>query len=238
MTLPCVILAGGLGTRMASHLTAIPKALVPVRGRPFADIQLERLAAAGIDEVVYCIGHRGALLRDHVGDGAQLGLRVEYVDEGEDLRGTAGALRLAAERGLLPDEFHVLYGDSFLTVDFDAVELAWRGREEHAQMLVLRNEGRWDRSNVVVKDALVQVYEPDGARSHDGMHWIDYGLSTLNRDVVENSIPPGRVVQLSSVWAALSARRELAAYEVHERFYEVGSPAGLRDLEEHLGPRA
>jgi NDP-sugar pyrophosphorylase family protein len=237
MTLPCVILAGGLGTRMASHLPGIPKALVPVAGRPFADLQLERLAAAGIGEVIYCIGHLGGALRDHVADGGRFGLRVEYVDEGEDLRGTAGALRLALDRGQLPDAFHLLYGDSFLTVDFESVELAWRNCGQHAQMLVLRNGGRWDRSNVVLRGGMVQVYEPDSTRSDPEMQWIDYGLSTLDREIVATWIPSGRAVQMSSVWAALSATGGLAAFEVLERFYEVGSPSGLRDLEAHLSAR-
>jgi len=234
MRLPCVILAGGLGTRMRPYTESFPKALVPVAGIPFADLQLRRLAEAGIDRVVYCLGYRASMLMDHVGDGSRLGLHVEYVDEGETLRGTAGALRHALDEGRLTDEFHVLYGDSYLTLDFEAVEAAWRSSGFPVQMTVLHNQGRWDRSNVVFEDGRVVVYEPDPKRHHEGMDWIDYGLSTLTREVVERQVGAGEVEQLSALWSRLSSAGELAGFEVGTRFYEVGSAEGLRDLEEHL----
>ena len=95
----CVILAGGLATRMRPLTETIPKALIPVGGRPFIDHQLAWLAAHGVTDVVLSVGYRGEMLRDHVGDGARFGLAVRVVDEGTKLRGTAGALRLALDRG-------------------------------------------------------------------------------------------------------------------------------------------
>jgi NDP-sugar pyrophosphorylase family protein len=174
------------------------------------------------------------MLMDHVGDGSRLGLRVEYVDEGETLRGTAGALRHAFDEGRLPDEFHVLYGDSYLILDFAAVEAAWRSSGFPVQMTVLHNRGRWDRSNVVFENGRVVVYEPDPKTHHEGMDWIDYGLSTLTSEVVERQVRAGDVEQLSALWNRLSATGELAGFEVDTRFYEVGSAEGLNDLEEHM----
>ncbi len=234
MALPCVILAGGLGTRMRSFTSDIPKALVPVRGRPFADLQLQRLREGGVSRVIYCIGHLGSALRGHLGDGSGHGLQIDYVDEGEELRGTAGALRLAYDMGLLPPVFHVLYGDSYLTLDLDAVEAAHLRGNLPAQMTVLRNAGRWDRSNVVLGDGMVLRYEPDPAVNHPGMDWIDYGLSTVDRELVAELVPGGTVVQLPGVWNRLSLAGRLGGFEVSHRFYEVGSPSGLRELEEHL----
>ena len=80
----CVILAGGLGTRMRPVTEKIPKAMIAVADRPFVDHQLTWLAQVGVTRVVFCIGYRGAVLRDHVGDGAQFGVSVQYVDEGAD----------------------------------------------------------------------------------------------------------------------------------------------------------
>src|SRR4029077_4747165 len=114
----CVILAGGLATRMRPLTERIPKSLIPAGGRPFVDHQLEHLAAHGVTEAVLSIGHHGGALRAHVGDGARFGLGVRYVDEGSELRGTAGALRLALDEGVLEETFLVTYGDSFLPVDF------------------------------------------------------------------------------------------------------------------------
>ena len=117
---PVVVLAGGLGTRMRDAAPGLPKALVPVLGEPFAFHQLRLLASQGVREVVYVIGHLGSQIRAAVGDGDAFGLGVSYVDEGESLRGTGGALRFAHDRGTLPDVFGVLYGDSYLPIDLDA----------------------------------------------------------------------------------------------------------------------
>src|SRR5688572_8190143 len=107
----CVILAGGLGTRMRPATEVIPKALIPVAGRPFVDWQLEWLASEGVQRAIFSVGYKGEQLRDHVGDGARFGLRVTWVDEGAHLRGTAGALRLAFDEGALPQSYLVIYGD-------------------------------------------------------------------------------------------------------------------------------
>ena len=235
MPLQCVILAGGLGTRMRPRTAAVPKALLPVLGEPFADWQLRLLARCGIERVVYCVGYRGDQLRAHVGDGARYGLRVAWVDEGRRLLGTAGALRLALDRGALDEAFFVLYGDSYLPVDVAAVEAAWARSGLPALMTVLRNEGRWDRSNCVYRDGRVVLYDkgrPDDRRAE--MAWIDYGLSVLSRAVIAERVPPGAVADLADVQRDLSSAGQLAGMEVRERFYEAGSPEGLRELEAYL----
>ena len=147
----CVILAGGLGTRMWPETKTIPKTLLPIAGTPFATWQLAWLAGSGIDSVVYCVGHLGQLIRDHVGDGSSWGLSVRYVDEGDHLRGTAGALRLACDQGALDEDFLVLYGDSWLQIDPASVLRAARECREPALMTVFRNDGCWDGSNVVLE---------------------------------------------------------------------------------------
>jgi NDP-sugar pyrophosphorylase family protein len=235
MALQCVVLAGGEGTRMRPLTETMPKALIPVLGKPFAHWQLELLAGQGVRDVVFCVGYRAQMLADRVGDGSRFGLTVRWCDEGEQLRGTAGAIRLALDRGLLADAFFVLYGDSYLPVSFAAVEAAWRKSRRPAVMTVLRNEERWDRSNCIYRDGLVVLYDksrPAGRRGE--MSWIDYGLSVLTSRVVEERVPAGTVADLAEVQRELSIAGELAGMEVRERFYEAGSPAGLRDFEAYL----
>jgi NDP-sugar pyrophosphorylase family protein len=238
MALQCVVLAGGLGTRMRPVTEAVPKALVPVLGRPFADWQLELLAEQGVERVVCCVGYRGDLLRDHVGDGSRFGLAVSWSDEGGNLRGTAGAIRLALDRGLLDDAFLVLYGDSYLPISIVAVEDAWRRSRMPAIMTVMRNDGRWDTSNCIYEDGRVTLYDKSRQASRPaGMRWIDYGLSVLSRPVVADRVPAGEVADLAQLQHDLSIAGLLAGAEVTERFYEAGSPSGLRDLEEYLVAR-
>ena len=235
MTLPCVILAGGLGTRMRPATEQTPKTLLHVAGRPFADRQLEWLHSEGVRRVVYSVGFLGDSIRVHVGDGARFGLRVDYVDEGDRLLGTGGALRLAAGSGLLQDTFFVLNGDSFLTVDLHEVERAFHDRGRPALMTLLRNRDRWDPSNAILRDGLVVLYDKGRpAERVAEMEWIDYGLSILNTSVITGAVRQAGVADLADVMRDLSVRGQLAGYEVTERFYEIGSPEGLRDLEARL----
>jgi NDP-sugar pyrophosphorylase family protein len=233
-----VILAGGLGTRLYPLTRSIPKALVPICGRPFAAYQLSWLASQGIDEVVYCIGHLGRQIIDFVGDGAAWDIRVRYVDEGETLKGTAGAVRLALDAGCLDDSFFVLYGDSFLPIDYRSVFEGFAASGKPALMTVLRNENRWDRSNVIYRAPMVALYDKacdEGTRQ--AMAHIDYGLLVLSRSMVASRIPAGAVCDLADVLRDLSREGGLAGYEVMERFYEIGSVEGLADFSRYVGQR-
>ena len=230
----CVILAGGRGTRMAPATDEIPKALLPVAGRPFADWQLGWLASQGVVRVTYSIGYLGDLIRDHVGAGENWGLSVDYVDEGRALRGTGGALRWALEEDALEDQFLVLYGDSYLRVDLRRAWEALVESEKRALMTVYRNDGKWERSNAVFENGIVTRYEKSLEVIPDDMRFVDYGLSVFRRSTVDLSIPATEVVDLADVFTSLSRAGDLAGFEVHQRFYEIGSPDGLLELESLL----
>jgi len=223
----CLILAGGLGTRMRPLTETCPKTLLPAGGRPFAYHQLHWLAAQGITDIVYSIGHHGDMIRRYWSEEPAPIPSIRYVDEGEQLRGTAGALRLARDQGALEENFFVIYGDSFLPVEFAPIWRAFQSSGQPALMTVLRNEGRWDRSNAIFQSGHVLLYDKTAA---PGMHYIDYGLSCLRRDVLDESTHS----DLAVLFHKLSLRGHLAGYEVHERFYEIGSPAGLHDFEQYL----
>jgi NDP-sugar pyrophosphorylase family protein len=227
----CVILAGGLGTRMWPDARLVPKTLLPVAGRSFADWQLGWLADAGVTSVVYCIGFLGDQIRAHVGDGSRWGLSVSYVDEGSDLRGTAGALALAAQQDVLDPRFLVLYGDSWLQIDPAAVMRASEESGRPALMTVFENLGSWDTSNVVYAGGSVLRYEKGLAPVPPEMRWIDYGLSVFTRDLIEQRVPVGAPSDLAVLCSALARSGELAGFEARHRFHEIGSPAGLGELD-------
>jgi NDP-sugar pyrophosphorylase family protein len=234
----CVILAGGIGSRMWPETRTVPKTLLPVAGRPFAGWQLSWLARAGIESVVYCLGHLGDDIRAFVGDGSAWNLKVSYVDEENDLRGTAGALRLAYDEGALAEDFLVLYGDSWLQVDPADVLRSARQRPQPALMTVYRNHGRWDASNVIFDGERVVRYEKGLNPLPPEMCWIDYGLSVLRRQMVADRVPSTQVHDLAPLFSELAAEGQLAGYEVAERFYEIGSVSGRAALERHLGGEA
>jgi MurNAc alpha-1-phosphate uridylyltransferase len=234
----CVILAGGIGSRMWPETRDVPKTLLPVCGRPFAAWQLEWLAKAGIDAVVYCVGYLGDEVRTFVDDGSQWGLSVAYVDEGDQLRGTAGALRLAFDDGVLDDDFLVLYGDSWLQMDPASVLAEARHRPEPALMTVYLNAGRWDASNVVFDGTRVVRYAKGLNPRPAAMRWIDYGLMAFRRTVIAERVAPSAVEDLAPICGALADEGLLAGLEVGERFYEIGSVPGRDELERFLRARS
>lgn len=229
----CVILAGGLGTRMYPVTQQIPKNLIPILDRPFADYQLRWLAGHGVTEVVYSIGYLGEMIEEYVGDGGRYGLRARYVHEGKDLRGTGGALRLALDRGVLDERFLMIYGDSFLPIDIESVWTSFVRSGKPALMTIFRNEGKWDTSNVAVRsgsgDEIGILYDKKKATPADYTH-IDYGLSAFTRALIAAEVPSGEKADLADLFYRVSLRGELAGYEVAERFYEIGSPEGLADF--------
>ena len=232
----CLILAGGLGTRMKPMTDRLPKSLIPVAGQPFAHYQLDWLARQGVRRVVFSLGHLGDMIRHFVGNGGRWGLEITCVDEGDRPRGTAGAVRLAIDSGVMDEGFFVLYGDSYLPIELAPV---WRASDlgRHPLMTVYRNDGRWDESNVVYRDGRVDFYEkgPDAAAL--GPHHIDYGLSVLTRGAVVEQVPAGATADLGQVFQRLSQDGELLGFEVFERFYEIGSAQGLVDFEAYLAAR-
>jgi NDP-sugar pyrophosphorylase family protein len=221
-----VILAGGLGTRLGPLTASIPKALVELNGEPFLAHQLRLLRRHGVESVVLCVGHLGEMIRDYAGDGSKFGLRLEFCFDGPALRGTAGAIRNALP--LLGEEFFVLYGDSYLPCDYAAIARSFEESGKQALMTVLENNDRWDRSNVEFADGCVLVYSKTNRTP--AMRHIDYGLGAFRRALLESTVQE----DLASVYTEALARGELAAFEVHERFYEIGSPEGLRETAEFL----
>ncbi len=227
----CVILAGGLATRMRPHTETIPKVLLPIGGTPFAVHQIEHLRASGVDRLVYCIGHLGEQVRTALGSGVQWGVDIEYVDEGPNLKGTGGAIRLAWEQGVLEESFAVLYGDSYLPIDFRLPWVFFLKERAKALMTVYRNQGNFDKSNAEFKDGKV-FYDKKAAEAGKSFEFIDYGLSFLKRDLFKDS--PDSHWDLSDLFHRLSEENALLGYEVFERFYEIGSPTGFEELSEHL----
>lgn len=226
----CLILAGGLGTRMFPVTEKVPKSLIPVLGRPFLGYQLDLLAQEGFRKVVLSIGHLGGLIRDFAGDGSGWGLEIQYCDEGSTLFGTGGAIRLAYDHGLLESPFFVMYGDSYTKVPFGAIRTTFGGDGELATMVTISNADRWDRSNVLFENGRLVVY--DKTRNHprvSEMRHIDYGVSLLTAEAVRR-LPKGSS-DLSTLCHQLSVDGRLAGYEVCNRFYEIGSPTGLDEFE-------
>jgi len=226
---PVALLAGGLATRLRPITSTIPKAMVVVAGRPFIDHQLMLLRRNGIRRVVVCLGYLGQQVQDYLGDGATLDMQLCYSFDGERLLGTGGALLRAAP--LLGEVFWVLYGDSYLDIDYRAVLDRFAKTSALGLMTVLHNHNRWDRSNVVFRDGRLAQY--DKHTQTPEMTYIDYGAALL-RSTVLARIPPNQPYDLAELYRTLVAEQHMIGYEVTQRFYEIGSHEGLAETEAYL----
>jgi MurNAc alpha-1-phosphate uridylyltransferase len=224
---PLCILAGGRGTRLGDLTREVPKPLIEVAGEPFLIHQLRLLAAHHVKKVVICVGYRGEMIESRIG-AARFGVSIAYSHDGPGLDGTLGAIRRAAP--LLGERFLLLYGDSYLRLDYEAANRAWRESDLPALMSVLRNEGRWDASNALYADERVLIYDKQAPRAN--MNWIDYGLGGLTAEALDHAAAAES--ELAVLYSALARRGELYGHEVTERFYEIGTPASLQEAEAFL----
>ena len=223
--LPVVILAGGLATRLKPITEKIPKLLVDVAGEPFFTHQIRLLKKNGLKRLVVCVGYLGEKIVERYGDGSAWGVAIEYSFDGPRLLGTGGALIKALPR--LSDAFYVLYGDSYLPIDYLAVGRAFLELGRLGMMTVYENSERFDSSNVWFEVGAIRAY--DKKNKLPAMRHIDYGLGVF-RKAAFDGFARDTVVDLSDVQRALLGRNELAGFEIKQRFYEVGSHAGLQEL--------
>lgn len=228
--MPVAILAGGLATRLRPITEKIPKALVEIAGEPFLFHQLRLLKKAGLKKVVLCVGYLGEMVREAAGDGSAFGLEVAYSFDGPKLLGTGGALRQALPR--LGEAFYILYGDSYLLVDYPDVGKTFLESGKEGLMTVFKNEGQFDTSNVIFSDGTLRLYSKK--KRLPEMAHIDYGLGCLHRATLEK-YPSDGAFDLAQAYEDLVPSGQLAGYEVFQRFYEIGSPEGMKELDNLLG---
>jgi MurNAc alpha-1-phosphate uridylyltransferase len=237
---------------MQPRTLTVPKSMLEVAGRPFVDWQLERLAACGFRDVVMCVAHLAEQIEAHVGDGSRHGLRVRWAHEGTvqvpeahlpdstgpsapRLLGTAGAIR--ATLALLEPRFLVTYGDSYLPFDYaEPLRILDAQADCDGVMAAYANAGQWDASNVVVDASRAWVERYEKGQTDPDFDHIDYGATALRREIIA-ALPLGEPHGLDGIQRDLARRKRLRACVVRERFFEIGSPGGLSELDRHLRAR-
>jgi NDP-sugar pyrophosphorylase family protein len=226
------ILAGGLGTRVAALTGGVtPKAMLPLAGRPFIDHKLDEARRLGADRVVLLLGHGADQIEAYVGDGARWGLHLEVMLDGDRPLGTGGSLRQAAR--LLGERAWITYGDTLLDADLGAAETHARAIDCRAVMTVLHNRDRWEPSNTSIADGRVISYtKGDPPGTHE---YIDYGYLLLPGDSI--TAVGAAAFDLRIVVQSLVERRDIAAYEVHERFHDIGTPDAMAETDAWLRSR-
>jgi NDP-sugar pyrophosphorylase family protein len=222
------VLAGGLATRLRPVTETIPKALIEIKEEPFIFHQLRLLKKNGIHKVVLCVGYLGEQIEAIVGTGKDFGLTVEYAydsQNGGPLLGTAGAIKRALP--LLGENFFVTYGDSYLTCSYSDVQHSFEAQKKLSLMTVFHNQGQWDKSNVKYVNNEIIIY--DKKSSDPDLHYIDYGLGVFHASAFDK-VPENVFYDLADLYKMLLAEKQLGAFEVKERFYEIGSFSGIEEM--------
>jgi NDP-sugar pyrophosphorylase family protein len=226
-----VILAGGLGTRLRPLTSSVPKPMVSVHDRPFLEYQLSLLTQNGITDVVLCVGYLGEQISQYFGNGSNLGVRIQYSWDGDQLLGPIGALKNA--EALLNDSFFVLYGDSYLRLDYRALMEVTLSSNRLGAMAVLHNYHEYGPSDLLVQDGMVKEYEKKSSRPE--LEWVNFGVSALRRQALE-LVQPLQFCDEEKFYGQLIAQSQLGAFEVRNRFYEIGSLAGLEQFRQFIAP--
>ena len=238
MTPSVLILSGGLATRLRPLTENIPKALIDIHGKPFLQYQLELLKKQGFQKIVLSIGYEGKQIEDALGDGRHLGMEISYSYDGDTLLGTGGAVQKALP--LLTDPFLVLYGDSYLEIDYPSVLESFSLQQQKTippplgLMTVYQNQNLFDRSNVVFVDGIIQCY--DKKNQTDAMKHIDWGLGILSQEAFL-PFAEKTVFDLASVYEKWVEEKRLMGFEVFQRFYEIGSFEGIETFRDYMSPQ-
>ncbi|HWQ67132.1 MAG TPA: sugar phosphate nucleotidyltransferase [Methanospirillum sp.] len=231
--LPVVILAGGLATRLYPVTRTIPKSLININGIPFISHQLSLLREKGVHNIVISVGQFGDQIEEYVRDGSQFGLSVRYSYDGEILLGTGGAVKKATP--LLPEAFFILYGDSYLDIDYEAIEREYYLRDAPPLLMtVYHNYNAFDSSNILMKNERILKY--DKTDQDSSMEYIDYGLMVIRKEAV-GRYSGESPFDLSNLLTATVNNGLAVGYLVTKRFYEIGSPQGIQDTEEYIRNR-
>jgi NDP-sugar pyrophosphorylase family protein len=223
------ILAGGLATRLQPLTEKVSKSMIMIEGKPFLQYQLEFLKKGGISNIVLCVGYLSEQIETYFGDGKRFGVDIKYSRESERLLGTAGTLKNAET--LLEEEFFVMYGDSYLFLNFKEVGIHFQKFNKSALMVVYKNYDKYDKSNVVVEEGMVTKY--DKKHKTKDMVYIDYGVSILRKKVLD-MVPSNQVYSLEELFPALIKQNEMLASETKERFFEIGSHRGLEEFKKYV----
>ena len=225
-----VIIAGGLATRLGKLSAQTPKSMLRFSGKPFLQYQIELLRSKGIKKFVLCVGHFSEQIKQYFGSGKDFGVQISYSDEGEKLLGTGGALKKAED--LLEDDFFIMWGDSYLLLDYKDIFKVYIKSEIQALMVVYKNFNERDKSNVVVKNNKVILYDK-WSISKDKVY-IDNGVSILNKKLLQ-CIPKDEVFALELIFKKLAQENNIAAYKAEQCFYEIGSVGGIKDFKDFVG---
>lgn len=226
-----IILCGGEATRLHPLTKYMPKSLITINGTPFINHQLKLLQKRGFRNVVLATGFLGEKIKGVVKHN-HYDLDISFSDDGDRKLGTGGAIKNAFP--LLSNTFFILYGDSYLSIDYANIQNYYaKNNIPGALMTVYRNTNKKHKNNIVTNGKNILQYDKENFNSR--MEYIDYGITIANKSIF--SIIDDVEFDLQKLYKKLVNMNKLYAYEIKQRFYEIGSFEGIQEFEKYIKER-
>ena len=228
---PLVILAGGMAKRLGNISIDTPKCLIPVAGKPFIDWQVEYAAKQGVKDIYICSGWLANKIEEHFNEYKYKGLNITVVADGKELLGTGGAISNILK--ILPKSFFVLYGDTYLPIDFKALVDFHKNKinPENSLLTIYKNNSKLDVSNIIYENNVIIKYSK--TKLEKKMKHIDYGLSIMTQEAF-TTYRHDRFFDLGDLYEFLVEHKLIHPYLATERFYEIGTPESLAETNQYF----
>ncbi|MDH3262623.1 MAG: HAD-IIIA family hydrolase [Paracoccaceae bacterium] len=228
-----MILAGGRGTRLQPITLTRPKPMVEFHGKPFLEYIVEMLRDQGFDRILMLLGYLPEVITDHFGDGARLGVKIEYdITDADDL--TAYRVQHAAD--MIDDTFLLLYCDNYWPMRFDDMWAKYLASGAEGQVTIYSNADKFSKDSVIVgEDGFVRVF--DRSRKTPGLKGIEISYAILEKKVVMPLLPEHQELFEQAVYPPLAEQHRLNAYWSEHRYYSVGNLERLPITEDFLARR-
>ncbi|MEI6609784.1 MAG: nucleotidyltransferase family protein [Deltaproteobacteria bacterium] len=225
-----IILAGGLGSRLRSIVTDVPKVLAPVNGRPFLDIVIGSLAKSGIvDRVVLAAGYMAEKIIEQYQNSHRFCVEISVSIE-EQLLGTGGAIRLAME---LTDsqDILVLNGDSFIDVDYIALYRAHKQNNAQLTMVLKHVEDASRYGSVIINGDKIVLFQEKSNEIVAG--FINAGVYLLNRDLFVH-VAQNKIISMEKELLPDMIKHDAYGFISNGRFIDIGLPDTYKIVEDYL----
>lgn len=217
-----------MGTRIERISNGLPKILLELNGISFLEIQFEHFYNKGFRSYFYISGYKSTLILRKLEN-----IRIKYpdvtivnLDEGKKRLGTGGALKKLIN--FLPDYFFLTYGDNFLNLNFSEMEQLFYESDKNL-ISIYKNKNKYDKSNIDFDERNKEILEYD-KNSNKTLSYIDYGISLWKKSWIEKYMPDNEIFGLDFFIKFSIEKREILAYEVYERFYEIGTPEAFNEF--------
>lgn len=212
---PCIILCGGLATRLGNLASETPKSLLKINSKPFLFYQLRYLEKKGLKKVYLSVGHLSEKFYTFIQDYKFKNISIEVIEDGSTPLGTGGAVKKIIKK--IKSPAFVLYGDSFVRINFFDMFVSYK-ENLGPLMAIYKNNNRYEKSNIYFDDKNI-VYRKNS--SNERCDHIDYGVGIYRESDFEGT---KKSFDLSLIQEKYSKLKKLQYFYAIKRFYEIGTP--------------